>query len=103
MTIDAAIVIFVVFAISIIAVIKVFCFALTAINDTLTAAAAERKYLLDRIQTGDAAEAGRLNAPEKPKKEEIIPEKVNIGTAHGLKVDKKETKANFYSGTLGLQ
>jgi hypothetical protein len=91
MTIDAAIVVFVVFAISIIAIIKVFCFALAAIKDTQTAAAAERKYLLDRIQTGDAAEAGRLNAPEKPKKE-VIPGKVNFGTAYGLQVDPKLTK-----------
>lgn len=101
--IEAGILVFAVFLISIIAMVKVFTVAVAAINDIQTAAAIERKYLLDRIQTGDAAEAGRLNAPEKPKKEEAIPEKVNIGTAYGLQVDKKETKANFYSGTLGLQ
>jgi hypothetical protein len=95
--IEAGILVFAVFLISIIAMVKVFTVAVAAINDIQTAAAIERKYLLDRIQTGDAAEAGRLNAPEKPKKE-VIPGKVNFGTAYGLQVDPKLTKEGIGYG-----
>jgi hypothetical protein len=75
----------------VVAMVKVSDRAIYTVLDIQKASAAERKYLLDRIQTGSAEEAARLNA-EPTIKEKPPPARANFGTAYGLKVDQNLTK-----------
>jgi hypothetical protein len=75
----------------VVAIVKVSDRAIDTALDIQKAASAERKYLLDRIQTGSADEAARLNT-EPTVKEKPPPAKANFGTAYGLKVDQNLTK-----------
>jgi hypothetical protein len=75
----------------VVAMVKVSDRAIDAVLDIQKAATVERKYLLDRIQTGSADEAARLNA-EPVAKAQQPPARANFGTAYGLKVDQNLTK-----------
>lgn len=83
--------------ICIIGIVRVNAHSIDAVSDCQKAATAERKYLLDRIQSGSAETAARLNVEPGQNKDPVTPAKVNFGTAYGLKVDRNSTKEGVLS------